>query len=129
MTDFLNAEDKLDKMQLEIDREAVRLLTVYSPVAGDLRYVLSVIMSTRPWSGSEIRPWACVTPWTAPIASPNSAVLPTLIAMGERAAVMSRCDARSSSAADADLPWRSALARRRIGLAMGAVQGVTQATA
>src|SRR5881227_1666173 len=39
---LLKAEDKLDKMQLEIDHEAVRLLTVYSPVAGDLRYVLSV---------------------------------------------------------------------------------------
>ena len=36
------AEEKLDQMQLDIDKEAIRLLTVYSPVAGDLRFVLSV---------------------------------------------------------------------------------------
>ncbi len=35
-------ENRLDLMQLQIDREAVRLLTVYSPVAGDLRTVLSI---------------------------------------------------------------------------------------
>ena len=35
-------EKELDAMQLEIDKEAVRLLTVYSPVASDLRFVLSV---------------------------------------------------------------------------------------
>src|SRR5688500_11464930 len=39
----LESEDKLDRMQLEIDHEAVRLLTVYSPVAADLRFILSVI--------------------------------------------------------------------------------------
>jgi phosphate transport system protein len=38
----LDAEDRLDQMELEIDHEAVRLLTVYSPVAADLRFVLSV---------------------------------------------------------------------------------------
>lgn len=38
----LEAEDQLDQMQLAIDHEAVRLLTVYSPVAADLRFVLSV---------------------------------------------------------------------------------------
>src|ERR1051325_1407722 len=38
----LTAEDQLDKMQLEIDHEAVRLLIIYGPVAGDLRYVLSI---------------------------------------------------------------------------------------
>src|SRR5690349_17276977 len=38
----LEAEDQVDQFQLEIDHEAVRLLTVYSPVAADLRFVLSV---------------------------------------------------------------------------------------
>ena len=36
------AEDKLDQMQIQIDQEVVRLLTVYTPVATDLRYVLTV---------------------------------------------------------------------------------------
>lgn len=39
---ILTEEDRLDQMQLDVDREAVRLLTVYSPVASDLRFVLSV---------------------------------------------------------------------------------------
>jgi phosphate transport system protein len=39
----LETEDKLDRMQLDIDHEAVRLLTVYSPVAADLRFLLAVI--------------------------------------------------------------------------------------
>lgn len=38
----LVAEEKLDQMQLDIDREAIRLLTVYGPVANDLRFVLMV---------------------------------------------------------------------------------------
>jgi phosphate transport system protein len=38
----LEAEDQVDQFQLQIDHEAVRLLTVYSPVAADLRFVLSV---------------------------------------------------------------------------------------
>jgi phosphate transport system protein len=36
----LEAEDRLDQMELDVDRECVRLLTVYSPVAADLRFVL-----------------------------------------------------------------------------------------
>ena len=32
----------MDQMQMDIDHEAVRLLTVYSPVASDLRYLLVV---------------------------------------------------------------------------------------
>jgi phosphate transport system protein len=36
------AEDQLDQKQLYVDHEAVRLLTVYSPVAANLRFVLSV---------------------------------------------------------------------------------------
>jgi len=35
-------EQQLDQMQVDIDHEAVRLLTIYSPVAHDLRFVLSV---------------------------------------------------------------------------------------
>ncbi len=35
-------ENRLDLLQLEIDKEAIRLLTVYSPVAGDLRMVMSI---------------------------------------------------------------------------------------
>jgi phosphate transport system protein len=33
-------ERRLNQMQSEIDQEAVRLLTVYGPVAGNLRYLL-----------------------------------------------------------------------------------------
>ena len=38
----MQEENRLDQMQLEIDKEAVRLLTLYSPVAGDLRLILSI---------------------------------------------------------------------------------------
>ena len=37
----LQVEEQVDQMQLTIDHEAVRLLTVYTPVAGDLRFLLS----------------------------------------------------------------------------------------
>jgi phosphate transport system protein len=37
----LQAEDRLDRMELDIDHECVRLLTVYSPVAANLRFVLA----------------------------------------------------------------------------------------
>lgn len=36
-------EKQLDQMQVDIDGEAVRQLTVYSPVAADLRYLLTVM--------------------------------------------------------------------------------------
>src|SRR5215218_9317213 len=39
---LLQAEDRLDQMELDIDHECVRLLTVYSPVAANLRFVLAV---------------------------------------------------------------------------------------
>ncbi|MDG2384624.1 MAG: phosphate signaling complex protein PhoU [Pirellulaceae bacterium] len=42
----LSEEVRLDQMQLEIDKEAVRLLTLYSPVAGDLRLILSITRIT-----------------------------------------------------------------------------------
>ena len=35
-------EEMLDQMQLGLDKESIRLLTVYSPVASDLRFVMSV---------------------------------------------------------------------------------------
>ncbi len=35
-------EEALDQMQLSLDKESIRLLTIYSPVAGDLRFVMSV---------------------------------------------------------------------------------------
>ena len=35
-------ENRLDLMQLEIDKQAIRLLTVYSPVASDLRMIMSI---------------------------------------------------------------------------------------
>lgn len=35
-------EEKVDALHLEIDHEAVRLLTVYGPVASSLRYILTV---------------------------------------------------------------------------------------
>lgn len=35
-------EELLDQLQIEIDREAVRMMTVYGPVAGDLRRLLVI---------------------------------------------------------------------------------------
>jgi phosphate transport system protein len=45
----LEDEDRLDQMQLDVDQEAVRLLTVFGPVARDLRFVLMVS-----WIASEL---------------------------------------------------------------------------
>jgi phosphate transport system protein len=39
----LEAEDTLDRFQVEIDGEAVRLITVYTPTAKDLRFLLMVV--------------------------------------------------------------------------------------
>ncbi len=39
---IMASEEMLDEMQNTIDKEVVRILTVYSPVASDLRYVLTV---------------------------------------------------------------------------------------
>jgi phosphate transport system protein len=36
------SEPKLDRCQIEIDREAIRLITIYSPVAKDLRFLLMI---------------------------------------------------------------------------------------
>ncbi len=38
----LAAEDALDRFQIEIDSEAVRLITIYTPTAKDLRFLLMV---------------------------------------------------------------------------------------
>ena len=39
---LIQDENRLDLMQLEIDRDATRMMTIYSPVASDLRYLLAV---------------------------------------------------------------------------------------
>jgi phosphate transport system protein len=36
-------EPVLDRFQVEIDREAVRLITIYTPVARDLRFLLMIV--------------------------------------------------------------------------------------
>ena len=40
------SEPRLDRCQVEIDREAIRLVTVYSPVAKDLRFLLMMLRIT-----------------------------------------------------------------------------------
>ena len=42
MEKVLEAEAMLDRFQLEIDGEAVRLITIYTPIAKDLRFLLMV---------------------------------------------------------------------------------------
>ena len=39
-TEIADSEKRLDQMQTDIDQEVIRMLTVYGPVAGDLRYLL-----------------------------------------------------------------------------------------
>ena len=39
----LAAEEKLDRLQVEIDSEAIRLITIYTPIAKDLRFLLMVV--------------------------------------------------------------------------------------
>ena len=34
-------EQELDQMQIDVDQEVVRMLTVFTPVASDLRYLLT----------------------------------------------------------------------------------------
>jgi phosphate transport system protein len=43
VADVLAGEEKLDRLQVEIDGEAVRLITVYTPTAKDLRFLLMVV--------------------------------------------------------------------------------------
>jgi phosphate transport system protein len=38
----LEAEQQLDRFQIEVDNEAVRLITIYAPTARDLRFLLMV---------------------------------------------------------------------------------------
>lgn len=45
--DIYANEHQMDQMELTIDHEAVRLMTVYSPVASDLRLLLSVTRITQ----------------------------------------------------------------------------------
>src|SRR6476646_9848424 len=84
----LKAEDQLDKMQLEIDHEAVRLLIVYGPVAGDLRYVLSVSHVNAALERIGDQAVGLCHSLDSAHQQPDPALLPTLLAMGERAEVM-----------------------------------------
>lgn len=43
VADVLAGEETLDRFQVEIDGEAVRLITVYTPTAKDLRFLLMVV--------------------------------------------------------------------------------------
>ena len=43
VAEVLAAEDKLDRFQIEIDSEAIRLITIYTPTAKDLRFLLMVV--------------------------------------------------------------------------------------
>jgi len=43
VADVLAGEERLDRYQVEIDGEAVRLITVYTPTAKDLRFLLMVV--------------------------------------------------------------------------------------
>ncbi len=44
--DVLGLEPKLDDLQLAIDRETIRLITVYSPAARDLRFLMMLVRIT-----------------------------------------------------------------------------------
>ena len=84
----LKAEDQLDKMQLEIDHEAVRLLIIYGPVAGDLRYVLSISHVNAALERIGDQAVGLCHSLDSAHQQPDPALLPTLLAMGERAEVM-----------------------------------------
>src|SRR5258706_1245874 len=84
----LRVEDQLDQMQLEIDHEAVRLLTVYGPVAGDLRYVLAVSHVNAALERIGDQAVGLCHTLDSAHRQPDPALLPTLLAMGERAEVM-----------------------------------------
>lgn len=43
VAEVLAAEEKLDRFQVEIDSEAIRLITIYTPTAKDLRFLLMVV--------------------------------------------------------------------------------------
>ena len=43
VADVMAGEERLDRFQVEIDGEAVRLITVYTPTAKDLRFLLMVV--------------------------------------------------------------------------------------
>jgi phosphate transport system protein len=85
---ILKAEDQLDKMQLDIDHEAVRLLTVYSPVASDLRYLLSVSHVNAALERTGDQAVGLCHTLDSAHRKPDASVLPTLQAMGDRAQIM-----------------------------------------
>lgn len=41
--EVLESEEKVDKLQLEIDNDAIRLMAIQSPVAQDLRFILMAV--------------------------------------------------------------------------------------
>jgi len=84
----LRVEDQLDQMQLAIDHEAVRLLTVYGPVAGDLRYVLAVSHVNAALERIGDQAVGLCHTLDSAHRQPDATVLPTLKAMGDRAGVM-----------------------------------------
>jgi phosphate transport system protein len=84
----LKAEDQLDKMQLDIDHEAVRLLTVYSPVASDLRYVLSVSHVNAALERIGDQAVGLCHTLDSAHRQPDTTVISTLQAMGDRAGIM-----------------------------------------
>jgi phosphate transport system protein len=43
VADVMAGEEQLDRMQVEVDGEAIRLITVYAPTAKDLRFLLMVV--------------------------------------------------------------------------------------
>ena len=43
VADVMAGEETLDRFQVEIDGEAIRLITVYTPTAKDLRFLLMVV--------------------------------------------------------------------------------------
>ena len=43
VADVMAGEERLDRFQVEIDGEAIRLITVYTPTAKDLRFLLMVV--------------------------------------------------------------------------------------
>ncbi|HEV8607899.1 MAG TPA: phosphate signaling complex protein PhoU [Tepidisphaeraceae bacterium] len=86
----LKTEDELDRMQLEIDHEAVRLLTVYGPVASDLRYVLSVTHVNAALERIGDQAVGLCHTIDSAHRQADASVMPTLVAMGDRAQIMVR---------------------------------------
>ncbi|MGQ0735185.1 MAG: phosphate signaling complex protein PhoU [Acidobacteriota bacterium] len=46
ITQVMEAEERLDRYQIELDRDAIRLITVYTPTAKDLRMLMMIARIT-----------------------------------------------------------------------------------